>query len=128
MKNRAIVFALVLYPAVLSAQASVAVQTDVRAILVARGMTSALAESVAVVAREASGRGLSSQPVVDKAVEGWFKHVPPPRILAAVRDLAGRMDQVRTELRGAGMAEPDGSGIGAAAGAPCPGIVRGDQV
>ncbi len=128
MKNRAIVFALVLYPAVLSAQASVAVQTDVRAILVARGMTSALAESVAVVAREASGRGLSSQPVVDKAVEGWFKHVPPPRILAAVRDLAGRMDQVRTELRGAGMAELDGSVIGAAAESRAQGIVRGDQV
>jgi len=121
------ILALVLSPAMLAGQATVAAQSDVRAMLVARGIAPALAESVAVVARETSGRGLSSQPVVDKAVEGWFKHVPPPRILAAVRDLAGRMDQVRTELRGAGLAELDGSVIGAAAESRAQGIVRGDQ-
>lgn len=103
-------------------------QVDVRALLIERGMAPALAESIAVVARETSGRGLSSQPVLDKAVEGWFKHVPPPRILAAVRDLAGRMDQVRTDLRGAGMAELDGAVIGAAAESRAQGIARGDQV
>jgi hypothetical protein len=128
VRIRAIVLALLASPAVLAAQASQAAQADVRAMLIGRGMSSALAESVAVVARETSGRGMSSQPVVDKAVEGWFKHVPPQRILAAVRDLAGRMDQVRTELRGAGMADLDGTVIGAAAESRAQGIVRGDQV
>jgi hypothetical protein len=118
-----VVLVLALSPAALAAQ-----EPDVRAMLVARGMTPVLAESIAVVARETSGRGMSSQPVVDKAVEGWFKHVPPPRILAAVRDLSGRMDQVRTELRGAGLAEVDGSVIGAAAESRAQGIARGDQV
>ena len=55
-------------------------QADAQAQLTARGLPAELAGQVAVVARETESRGLPGQAVVDKAIEGWFKRVPPPRI------------------------------------------------
>jgi hypothetical protein len=47
------------------------------------------------------GDSVPSQVLEDKALEGVAKHVPPPRIVAAVRQLAGELRDARTLLRGA---------------------------
>jgi hypothetical protein len=102
--------------------------TDAQAQMVARGLPAGLAADVAVVARETDAKGLPGQAVVDKAVEGWFKHVPPQRILGAVRDLSHRLERARTDLVSGGVRQPAGAVIAGAADASAQGIARGDQV
>lgn len=101
---------------------------DVRAQLQARGLSADLATSVATVARETDRQGLPGQVLVDKAIEGWLKHIAPGRILGAVRDLAQRLERARTDLRAAGVAQAEGNVIAGAADASAQGIGRGDQV
>ena len=101
---------------------------DAQAQLVARGLPAGLASDVAVVARETDAKGLPGQAVVDKAVEGWFKHVPPPRILGAVRDLSRRLERARADLVAGGVRQPSGAVIAGSADATAQAVSRGDQV
>ena len=124
MKPWRIPVLLLLVAAPLAAQ-----QADsVNAQLVARGLPAELAGQVAVVARETDARGLPGQAIVDKAIEGWFKRVPPQRIVGAVRDLSQRLDRARADLRAGGVAQPSGAVIAGSAEAAAQGISRGDQV
>ncbi|HEY2805361.1 MAG TPA: hypothetical protein VGI92_05830 [Gemmatimonadales bacterium] len=104
-------------------------QTDsTRARLQARGLPADLAAQVTVVAQQTAGQGLPAQAIVDKAVEGFYKHVPPSRIEAAVRDLSQRLGRARAELRSGGVADASGGVIAGSADASAQGIARGDQV
>ena len=103
-----------------------AAQEDFRGRLVQRGLPADLAASVAVVAQTTAGKGLPAQLIVNKAIEGWFKHVPPERIVGALRDLAQRLERARAELSGSGVAATDGAIIGAAAEARAQGVSRAD--
>jgi hypothetical protein len=96
--------------------------------LVARGMGVDIAASIGALVRQTNDRGLPGRAIADKAIEGAFKHVPPPRILAAVRDLSQRLDHARSDLRAGGVAQASGGVIAGAADASAQGITRGDQV
>jgi len=96
--------------------------------LEARGLPADLSASVAAVATRTSRDGLPGRVIVDKAIEGFFKHVPPQRILGAVRDLSDRLGRVRADLRGAGVAELGGSVIAGAAEASAQGITTRQEV
>jgi len=92
---------LLLWPAVLGAQ-----NAGVRSRLVARGLSPELVRDVVAVADEAGARGLPADAVADKAIEGWAKHVPAERIVAAVRNYAGRLGEAQAALARAGLARP----------------------
>jgi len=112
-------------PAWLAAQ-----QPSVRAALEARGLPADLALAVDSIAARAGANGLPEGPLTDKAVEGWAKHVPAPRIVAAVAAYADRMVEARAAVQGGGVREPDGAlisaateALGAGIGAPSVGTV-----
>ena len=105
-------------PALLAAQ-----QDAVDARLQARGLPADLARDVAAVAADASARGVPSGPLADKAVEGWAKRVPAARILTAVRAFADRLADARDAVRTAGLVEPPGDVVVAAAEAMGTGLV-----
>lgn len=96
---------------------ALAAQQGLRGQLAARGLPDELAQRVESVAVRAGGEGLPWQPLADKAIEGWAKHVPGPRIVAAVEAFAGRLGEGRAAVRAAGVGEPDGALIRAAADA-----------
>lgn len=99
----------------LAAPAALAAQDGaVRAQLVARGLPADLALAIDSIAVRAQADGLPANPLADKAIEGWAKHVPAARIVAAVRVFAGRMGEARAAVRGAGVMTPDGALIAAA--------------
>jgi hypothetical protein len=100
---------------------------DVRGQLAARGLPPSLVEGVAAVVADATARGLPAAPLADKALEGWAKHVPPERILAAVRQYADRMTAGRDALHGIGVTLPPGEIVAAAAEALARGM-SGAQV
>ena len=60
---------------------------------------------------------LPEQALEDKVLEGMAKHVAPPRIVAAVRQLAGKLRDARALLRSATAAAPSEGEIVAAADA-----------
>jgi len=97
-------------PVLLAAQ-----QDAVVARLQARGLPADLARDVAAVAADAASRGVPAGPLADKAVEGWAKQVPAPRILTAVRAFADRLADARDAVKAAGLAEPPGDVVVAAA-------------
>jgi hypothetical protein len=99
-----------------------------KAQLEARGLPADLSASVAAVATHTAQQGLPARAIVDKAIEGFFKHVPPPRIIAAVRDLSDRLGRARADLRSAGVAQADGSVIAGAAEASAQGITSRQEV
>lgn len=113
---------------VTAAAESLAAQGGVtmRARLESRGLPAALAVAVESVAVRAAAEGLPVEPLADKAIEGWAKRVPAPRIVAAVRTFAGRMGDGRGALREGGVATPDGALIAAAAEALGVGLGRGE--
>lgn len=92
-------------------------QRGVQARLTARGLPADLARDVQAIATDAAAQGVPADPLADKAIEGWAKHVPPARIVAAVRLFAGRMAEAGAAVCGAGVefAAPPGSVIAAAA-------------
>lgn len=96
--------------------------------LQSRGLSADIAAQISVVARQTGERGLPARAIVDKAIEGIHKRVPPPRIVAAVRDLSARLERARNDLRSGGVATPNGATITAAAEASAQGIARSDQV
>lgn len=98
------------------------------AALVSRGVSVDVAAQVGAVVREANDKGLPGGAIADKAVEGAFKRVPPPRILAAVRDFSQRLERARGELRAGGVAVlTPGLYVGSAEAA-LQGIARAEQV
>jgi hypothetical protein len=97
-------------PALVAAQ-----QESVEARLQARGVPADLAGDVAAIAADAAARGVPSGPLADKALEGWAKQVPATRIVTAVRAFADRLAQARDAVRAAGLAEPPGEVVVAAA-------------
>jgi hypothetical protein len=100
------VAAALAWPALVGAQ-----DVTVRERLAARGLPPDLAAEVATLADDASSRGLPGAAVADKAIEGWAKHVPPARIVPAVRQYAARLGEGRAALVQAGIAEPPPAAI-----------------
>jgi len=99
---------LALCPALLGAQ-------DARARLEARGLPADLVTQVVQIAADATAQGLAADPLVDKAIEGFAKHVPSPRITAALQQFSARMVGGRAAVREAGIAAPSGELVTAAA-------------
>jgi hypothetical protein len=100
----------------LAAPASLAAQrVDIATRMEARGLPSDLAAQVVAIAAGASAHGVPEGPLADKAIEGWAKHVPSPRIVAAVRSFADRMGVAVQAVRGGGLQSPPGQVVAAAA-------------
>ena len=76
---------LLLLPAVLAAQ------QQMRTRLEARGIPADIVGRVLEVAGDAQGRGLPGDAIANKAIEGWAKRVPGPRLVAAVQQYAARL-------------------------------------
>lgn len=74
-----------------------------------------VAALVQQLATSAAARGLPTDPLIQKAIEGSAKGVPADRIAAAVRALAGQLDVSAAALRRAGPARPDTDAIAAGA-------------
>jgi hypothetical protein len=70
------------------------------------GMSASAAVEFERVVNDARARGLPQQALVDKALEGQAKHVPPDRIVLVLRDLSDRLQRARTAL-GPGAASAD---------------------
>jgi hypothetical protein len=83
---------------------------DVAARLDARVPTD-VAVAVQEIARDAAERGLPVEPLIQKAIEGGAKGVPAARVIAAVRQLAARLDEARSAMRQAGMTVPGADAI-----------------
>lgn len=121
LRHTARIQLLLVLPLALAAQVP-----DVRAQLEERGVPAALAGQVAVVVEDAASRGLPVGPLAEKAIEGWAKHVPPPRIVAAVRQLAERLGTAQTAVVMAGVTNPSGELVAAAAEALGRGMTAAD--
>ncbi|HYK83027.1 MAG TPA: hypothetical protein VEU55_07760 [Gemmatimonadales bacterium] len=91
-------------PVALAAQGTVVGRLDGR---VAPDVVRAVQE----IAGGVAARGLPVEPLVDKAIEGAAKHVPTDRVIAAVRALAGRLDEAATALRAGGVTSPGADAI-----------------
>jgi hypothetical protein len=59
------------------------------------------------IAAAAAARGLPTEPLVQKAIEGGAKGVPAERVIAAVRALAARLDEAAGALRAGGLGTPE---------------------
>lgn len=90
-------------------------QTDVRARMEARGLPAELVQQVASIAADATAQGLPTDPLADKAIEGYAKQVPAARIVSVVREFGSRMLEARSAVNDAGVAAPQGELITAAA-------------
>jgi hypothetical protein len=88
---------------------------DVRARLEARGLPADLVQQVTLIAADATAQGLPTAPLADKAIEGFAKQIPAPRIIAAVRQFSARMLDARSAVHDAGVAAPPGDMVTAAA-------------
>jgi hypothetical protein len=65
-----------------------------------------VARAVQGMAQDARARGLPVEPLIQKAIEGGAKGVPPDRVIAAVQLLVARLDETRGALREAGIQHP----------------------
>lgn len=85
--------------------------------LESRGATPEFAARVRDVVERASTLGLPVEPVAGKAYEGWAKRtrIPPDRVLAALDQLVGDLERARALATEAGMANPPGPVVAAAA-------------
>lgn len=99
-------------------------QSDVAARLAGR-VPPEVARAVAEMAAGVAARGLPVEPLVQKAVEGGAKGVPPDRVIAAVRALAARLDEAAGALRSAGLNNPDADLIDGTAYALSQGLSAG---
>jgi hypothetical protein len=117
-----------LLAAVLCAPAALAAQEgSIGSRLSARGLPTDLAQEVQRIASDAAVQGVPAGPLADKAIEGWAKHVPPSRIVSALRLFAGRMAEAGAAVRSAGLQNPPGSVIAAAAEAMGGGL-KADEI
>jgi hypothetical protein len=110
--------ALVALPCQLLGQEQQTVRTQLRA----RGLPQELVEEVATVAADATAQGLPPDMMVDKAVEGWAKGIPPARIMAVVRQQSRMLVQAREALTAQGWENAPGPMITASAEAMGRGI------
>lgn len=106
--------ALAILPATVAAQDQL---PDVQRELVARGAPVEFARTVADIVAAARADGLPTGPLFSKALEGWAKRgrVPPDRVLAVLTQLAERFGEAREVTRSAGIDDPPGSLVAAAA-------------
>ena len=111
-------------PATLAAQEA---GGSVEARLSARGLPADLVHEVQHVATDAAAHGVPAGPIADKAIEGWAKHVPTPRLLTALRSFAARMAEAGAAVRSGGLERAPGSVIAAAAEAMGGGL-RSEEV
>lgn len=74
-----------------------------------------IATLVRQLATSAAARGLPIDPLIQKAIEGSAKGVPPARVASAVRALVAQLDVAATALRQAGPLQPDTDAIAAGA-------------
>jgi hypothetical protein len=110
--RRWIPLGLLLAPVGLLAQ-----DADLGAQLAQRGLPSDLIAAVQGIAADAVAQDLPVEPLADKAMEGWAKHVPQARITAAVRMMTTNMLRAREQIRAAGVEVPPGMAVAAAADA-----------
>jgi hypothetical protein len=108
----ALALALAPLPAALAAQEHL---PDVERQLTARGAPVAWAHTVAELVAAARGEGLPTGPLVSKALEGVAKHAPQDRVLAVLTGLVERFGTARDVAQGAGIDDPPGSLVAAAA-------------
>jgi hypothetical protein len=87
-----------------------------------RGLPESLVTEVAVVAADATAQGLPADPLVEKAIEGWAKRVPPDRIIGAIHQFRIRLQEARQALTGTGHPDPLGPVVAAAAEAMARGL------
>jgi hypothetical protein len=103
-------------------------QTDLPQRLVDRGAAPELARQVAQVVAGARTSGLPVEPLTDKAFEGLAKGYPAERILPVVQLLADRLRAGRTAAVSAGLTQPSGRVVAAAAEALGRGMERAEVV
>lgn len=118
-------------PVVLSALAAswfAIQQPDLRQRLVDRGAAPEFAQQVVQVTAEARSAGLPVEPIADKAFEGLTKGYSAERILPVVRLLADRLRAGRAAAVAAGLAQPPGRVVAAAAEALGRGMGRGEVI
>ena len=100
---------LVVLPAAAAAQ-----QEALRTRLESRGLPADVVGRVLELASGAQSRGLPADAVANKAIEGWAKHVPGPRLIAAIQQYATRLGEARDAVVRAGLADPPGDVVVAA--------------
>ena len=103
-------------------------QTDLRQRLVDRGAAPEFAQQVVQVVAAARTSGLPVEPLADKAFEGLAKGYPAERILPVVQLLADRLRAGRTAALSAGLTQPSGRVVAAAAEALGRGMERNEVV
>ena len=74
-----------------------------------------VAALVRQLASSAAARGLPVDPLIQKAIEGSAKGVPPDRVAIALRGLVAQLDVAAAALRETGPARPDTDAITAGA-------------
>ncbi len=105
---------------------ALAAQGDVAGRLAGR-VPPEVARAVQDIAAGLTARGLPADPLIDKAIEGGAKRVPAERVIAAVRALAGRLDQAAGALQAGGIAVPRADAVEGGADALNAGL-NADQV
>jgi|RifCSP16_2_1023846.scaffolds.fasta_scaffold29291_2 hypothetical protein len=103
-------------------------QADLRQRLVDRGAAPEFAQQVVQVVAAARTSGLPVEPLADKAFEGLAKGYPAERILPVVQLLADRLRAGRTAALSAGLTQPSGRVVAAAAEALGRGMERNEVV
>lgn len=121
---RALRCALVMATAVAAAPALAAQERDVRAELAARGAPPAFVDAVAERVAATRAAGLPAGPVIDKALEGWAKHVPTPRVVQALEQVRTRLDAGREAVLAARAGEPTDAIVAGAAEGLARGLTR----
>jgi hypothetical protein len=99
---------------------------DYQSQMTERGLPAALVAEVTAIAADATAAGLPAGPLVDKAIEGWAKRVPQPRIVAALNQFRVRLHAAQQAMIRTGHPEPPGPIVAAAAEAMAQGI-DGDE-
>jgi len=97
------------------AQNAAPAPTDLRAELLARGAPADLANQIQQIVAQAAHDGLPTEPLADKALEGWAKQYPPERLLIGVGDLRHRLTAAHEAAVEAGLAAPPDAVVSAAA-------------
>jgi len=82
----------------------------------------ALAAAVGVLVDSAAARGLPSDPLIDKAIEGVAKGVVPERVLTAVHMVLDQLDTAAAAIRAGDIRTPDSEAIEAGAFALAAGV------
>jgi len=104
LRRLALALALAAVPVALAAQGDVADRLAGR-------LPPEVARAVQDIASGVTARGLPTGRLFDKALEGGAKRVPAERVIAAVRALAGRLDQAAAALRAGGIAAPGADAV-----------------